>query len=292
LKTVKEIYPKEKGKEHSFFANANVVTNDFLKVYKIPLIGGHGFTGSQDSEKKVMVNQAFVKAMHWKDSILGRTFSDEEGEYEIVGLVKNYNFESLRSKISPLVFYYTDRPHSFSVRISLQSNYFEDQKIINTIKKTLVDFDSFYIPSISFINHKIQSLYNEDQQKVIMVFAAAILTIVISIMGLFALTSFTMQRKRKEIAIRRVLGASVPTTIFYQLFSLLKWVLLANILAYPLAYFFMEKWLSNFVYRINLSMEIFFMASALTLSIAIMTIVFHVIRIVYSQPIDAIKAEV
>ena len=134
-------------------------------------------------------------------------------------------------------------------------------------------------------------MYESEEKNNILIEIATILSIFIAILGLFSLTSYTVIKRTKEIGLRKVVGASVNRIVFMLIKDITKWVILVNIIAWPLSYLYIEKWLSNFAYRVDVRPETFLISGAITLLISILTIIYQSVKAARSRPIKALRYE-
>ena len=282
-------------------ANGNDISVDFehidenyLPTLQIPLMAGRNFSKDfpSDSTNSVLVNEAFVKEAGWKDSGVGKTvdfFNGRDTKLQIVGVVKNYHYGSLREKISPQIFTaQPDRPYGrFLMRMDTQ-NKPKTIKAIEKIYRKLSPYRPFKYDFMDDLNH--QNYESESRWKQI-IMLGAILTIFISFIGLFGLTMLSIKQRTKEIGVRKVLGASV-----FQISSLLSknyvgLVLIAFVFAIPLAWFTTNKWLQNFAYRIDISWQIFALAILVITIIALLTVSYQAVRAALANPVESLRTE-
>jgi putative ABC transport system permease protein len=176
---------------------------------------------------------------------------------------------------------------AISIKISPGS----PNKAISYIKSTWANINPGAPFDYSFIDNRLNNLYEREAniQKLLIVFAA--ISILIACLGLFGLSSHTANERRKEIGIRRVLGASISGIISMLSSEYTKWILLSNIIAWPLAWYMMDKWLMNFTYRIDIGWQVFILSGLIALLIAQLTVITQTVRVAVSNPIDAIKYE-
>jgi len=193
----------------------------------------------------------------------------------------------LRDEIKPLFFVY--EPNSLLLNVRVSSAGF--QSTIKKIKSLL----NQQMPGLPFewhfLDRQIEQLYQADQRMMKVFSICSLLAIFTSCMGLFGLVSFFVQRKTKEIGIRKVLGASVPGVIFLLTKELTKWVLIANIIAWPIAYYVMHNWLKDFAYRISVNLWIFILAGGIVLLIAFITVSLQAIKAATANPVESIRYE-
>ncbi len=269
---------------------------NFLKTYQIKLDRGRAFSKDHPSDTMaVIINQAAVKAFVLKNPIGKQLvqFGSKPGEdvnYKIIGVIKDFNFQSLHQKIRPLVifpFLKGQWGKYVSVRIA-GGNY---QKTISFLNNTWKKFAGNEAFEYNFFDRDWAHLYASEQvtSKIASIFS--ILAIFIACLGLLGLAAFVTEQRTKEIGIRKVLGATVTEIVFLLSKEFTKWVLISNIIAWPVAYYVMNNWLSDFAYRVNIGVGIFVLSGVIALMIALFTVSTHAIRAATANPAKALKYE-
>lgn len=286
-----ETNTRANGKE--FSVRYEHIDQDYLPTLKIPLVAGRNFSKEfpADSAQSVLVNEAYVKAAGWKDAV-GKNVDFLNGgpvQLKVVGVVKDYHYASLKEKISPQLF--STSPQlpfgKFMIRIYPASM----QQTIGAIEKVyreLAPNRPFQFNFKDDLNYK--KYEAEERWKQIITFSA-ILTIFISCIGLFGLTTLSVQKRTKEIGVRKVLGANVlqVSAMVSKNFVLL--VLLAFLLAIPAAWLAVEKWLQQFAYRIEMHWWVFAAAALITVIIALITVSFQSIKAALANPVKSLRTE-
>ena len=209
-------------------------------------------------------------------------------EGTIIGVMKNYHFQSVRNEIEPLALHMNrDRINYMIVRLApgnIQDGIAEVEKKWNQI-----------IPNYPFDYYFVDETLNEQYagwgkvSSLLRYFA--ILAILIACLGLFGLASFSAEQRTKEIGVRKVLGATVGNLLFLMSKEFTKWVIIANLIAWPLAYYLMKTWLADFAYRINIGLGTFLLSGLLTLVIALLTVSYQSVKAALANPVDSIKYE-
>jgi putative ABC transport system permease protein len=268
------------------------VDESYIPVLKIPIVQGRNFSKDHpsDSTHSVLVNEAFARKAAWKKP-LGQqvNFWYDNKKYTVIGVVKDHHFESLTSEIGPQLF--TMKPGnqygiSF-IRIKPGSETATLKHIEQTFKKLFPSSPYTY----SFKSDENYRKYEaEAKWKQIMLFSA-ILTIFISCIGLFGLSVLSAQKRTKEIGIRKVFGASVNNVVTILSKDFIKLVMLALLIAMPLAWLSADKWLQNYPYRISLSWQMFAAAGALVVFIALATVSFQAVRAAMTNPVKSLRTE-
>ncbi len=268
----------------------NTADYDFIDLYDIEIVEGRNFSRdfASDANGVFLVNEAAVKAADW-ESPIGQTFTPWNGQTgKIVGIMKDFHFHSLHSPIDPL--FISLKPQDF-FKISIKIKPTNIPVTIDFLKNTMKKFSPNYPFNYSFFDEVFDRAYHTEQRMVNIFSSFAILAILIACLGLFGLTAFAVEQRTKEIGIRKVVGASVPGIAILLSKQFTKWVLIANIMACPIAHYAMNKWLQNFAYRINIGWWTFLLAGAMTLVIAILTVSYQAIRAATANPVEALRYE-
>jgi putative ABC transport system permease protein len=275
-----------------YFAYETVDEN-YLPLLKIPLIAGRNFSTAfpADSTQSVIVNESFVKAANWKNPI-GETINmlgSSNETYHIIGVVKDYHFASLTQKITPQLFSMKNGNNYGGYYIKIKPN--SASESLKWIQKTFRQFYPLSPYIYSFKNDENRKQYADVEKWKQIILFGAILTIFISCIGLFGLSVLSAEKRMKEIGIRKVLGASVQHIVTTLSTDFIKLVVIALIIASPLAYMAANKWLQNFPYRIALSWWLFALAGMLVMLIALFTISFQSIKAAMSNPVKSLRTE-
>jgi putative ABC transport system permease protein len=202
--------------------------------------------------------------------------------------VKDFHLQSLREKIEPLIIFYDyDSLLRFSVRIA-PDNIPHTMSLIENKWKELDPIRPF---NFLFLDESYDSLYRQEDVLKTITFYFSFLAVLIGCLGLFGMASFTAEQRTKEIGIRKVLGASVPGIIRLLAKEFVLLVIAANVIALPLAYFAMNRWLQSFAYRMNIHPIILVLAAVISLSIALVTVSYQAIRAALANPVDSLRYE-
>ena len=269
------------------------IDESYLPLLKIPVIKGRNFSPAlaTDSNRSVLVNEAFAKKAGWKDPI-GQTvdFWYNNGEkYTVIGLVKDYHFESLTHAIEPQLFTMKSGNHYGKVYVKIKPH--QETAALKYIAKIFKGL--FPISPYSYVFQDQQNRKNYESEarwKKIMLFSAA-LTIFISCIGLFGLSVLTAEKRIKEIGIRKVLGASISGIVALLSRDFLKLVLFSLLIAIPVSRMAAGKWLENYPYRISLSWWMFAMAALLVSLVALVTVSFHAVKAAIANPANSLRSE-
>jgi putative ABC transport system permease protein len=269
-----------------YMMNVFTVDDRYLDTMKFNILQGRAFSPEFADSANYILNETAVAYTGIEDP-LGKRFSLNDIQGNIVGIVKDFNYKSIRTNVEPLVIRQGGYLHYIIVRL-------KSSNITQTIEKLKSIWQSNY-PEIPFEPHFLdadfEKLYESEQRtgKVFNYFT--VLAILISCLGLFGLASFTAEQRTKEIGVRKVMGASVSQIVGLLSSEYLKWVVIANIIAWPLAWFVMNKWLQNFAYKTQINLLYFLLAGIAACAIAIITVSFQTIRAANSNPVKALKYE-
>lgn len=272
---------------------------DFLKAFEIEMARGSFYSreftkGSSDICGQVVINETFANIIGLEDPV-GTRLSDGPLHYTIIGVVKDFNFTSLYREIGPLIIY-----HKIENSVhGLNRFRFMFLKIHpDNIPRTIAHIEEVYkrfnpeLPfEYRFLEDDFDLLYRSEQRvgSIIRYFAA--LTILISCLGLFGLASFTAEQRTKEIGIRKILGSSVRGIVLLLSLEFVRWVAIANLIAWPLAWLISKGWLKNFAYQTGIGWNIFFLTGLLTVMIALVTVSYQAVRAARTNPVDSLRYE-
>jgi putative ABC transport system permease protein len=236
-----------------------------------------------------VLNQAAVRAMEL-ESPIGKKIVINMSEGYIIGVVKDFHFRSVHHAIEPMIF--INEPTMFrNVVIRLAPNAIKTQETIRYVESLWEKFAPASPFTYSFLDDRLNSLYRGEQLMGTLFRWFSGLTIFIACIGLLGMASFTAEQRTKEIGIRKVLGGSVPGVVGMLMREFSKWVIISNIIAWPVAYYFMNRWLQNFAYRIDLSVWIFALSGLVAFCIALLTVSYQTIKAATANPVDSLRYE-
>ncbi len=278
--------------DHEIGFDIKNIDENYLPLFEIPIVKGRNFSKDivTDSANSVLVNETFVKEAGWKEPT-GKLvdFWYNNKKYTVVGVVKDYNFLSLKDKISSQLFIMNPQYSYRDIFIKLKSGNTAESK--NYIEKTFRKLFPFKVYQYSFKDEKnAEQYYSEAKWKQIISFGA-VLTIFISCIGLFGLATLSAERRKKEIGIRKVLGSTVEGIVIKLSNDFLKLIIISAIIASPIAWWAMQKWLENYPYRISLNVWIFAASCLLVVLIALATVGFQAVKAAVANPADSLRSE-
>ena len=264
------------------------VDHDFIKTMGIELKEGRDFSRdfASDVNEAYILNESAVKELNWI-SPLGKAFEiNKRGK--IIGVVKDFHYLSLHSEIEPVVLnIYPEGFNQFAVRIRSENIPEALSFLEETWNSIALDLPFEY----RFLDLEFDALYKSEMRLEKIFRWVSILAVMIACLGLLGLASYSVERRTKEIGIRKVLGASSPRLIWLLSKEFTLWVVLANVFAWPAAYFIMQQWLKNFAYRAPLGLWLYFLSGFLTLVIAALTVFIKSYRTALSDPVNALRYE-
>lgn len=266
---------------------------DFIPTYGIKMVAGRNFSKEYGMDtSSFVINEAAVKALGLKsnEEAIGKQFTYGDNTGQLIGVVNDFNFESLHQRILPLVFFPSKTPGGYgriSIKISGNNIPAALAHIESTWKKFLPETPYNY----NFLDDRFADLYKAEQQQSTIFTIFSFIAIFIACLGLFGLSAFTITQRIKEIGIRKVLGASVASIVQLISKDFLLLVLIAAVIAFPVAWYAMHNWLQDFAYRINIPWWLFIAAGILAAVIAFVTISFQAIKAATANPVKSLRTE-
>lgn len=275
------------------FRLADVHTDfDFLKTMEIPIIAGRDFNAelASDSSEAFIINEAAVEAGGWlnNDAAIGKKINYGGRSGYITGVVKDFHFESLKQEIAPVIFMITNGRNG-SVVLKLNEKYKEET--IRDLQEQWSYLRPGYPFTYYFVNARFNELYDEDEQVAELVNYFSIITVIIGVLGLFGLASYTTEQRFKEIGVRKVMGASVAQILLLLSKGFTLLVMIGFILAIPVAWYGMSRWLNTFAYHSSMSILSIMLAGSLAIVIAWVTVSIQTIKAARTNPVDSLRHE-
>ncbi|QMW06656.1 ABC transporter permease [Spirosoma foliorum] len=269
------------------------IDENYLPTLGIGLAQGRNFSKAFPSDSvAILINEAAAKRFGWKNPVGHRLWTIGNGSpesrrlYTIVGVVKDFHFESMHQRIAPLVMFYGADNYQLALRIRTT----DMPGLLKTLEqKWKAQSDTPF--AYSFLNERFNRIYQSEQRvgQLFGIFAG--LTVIISCLGLFGLAMFTAQQRTKEIGVRKVLGASVGSVVALLSKDFLKLVLVAIVIATPIAWYAMSQWLQDFAYKIDIEWWVFVLAAFIAIAIALITVSFQSIKAALTNPITSLRSE-
>ena len=267
----------------------NFVDYDVAKTLGIELVEGRDFSREfmADAESGYLVNEELVKLMGF-ESVVGRPFKEFGKAGNIIGVFKNTHFRPLTNQINPLYFQLNPgRINHLVIRVPTENM----QTTIQFIKETWEGIIPMYPFEFRFVDDDFNLAYTNIERMSRLANVFTLIAIFIACLGLFGLASFTAEQRSKEIGIRKVLGASMLGIVVLLSKEFTRWVLIANVIGWPLAYLVMNRWLQNFAYRAHIRIEIFILSGLSALVIALIAVSYQTIKAAMANPVDSLRYE-
>jgi len=269
------------------------ISPEFIPTMDMKIAEGRNFDKELDAHigTRVLINQTAARQLGWDIPVGKRIFfgdTDSLGS-EVIGVVKDFHTDGLQQPIEPIIIYkLADSTGGTVVARIKEGQLHNTMDYINTSWKNLFPDKPM---NFQFLDESIDNLYRRDIRTGTVVNIFSGFAIFVACLGLFGLASYSISQKMKEISIRRILGASSPSVIRLLVFNFLKLVLLANIVALPLAWFASRQWLQGFSYRVNLNLTTFIIAAIISVFASIITVSFQTLKAAHSNPADTIRYE-
>lgn len=270
------------------------VDENYIPTLDMKLLQGRNFSPQFPTDSSaIIVNEAAAKFLGTKDILNKKLYrisdlkTKQLEEFHIVGVVKNFNFSSLRDVITPLALHLGKSEGNISIRINSASI----PSVIEQVKNKWTEMAPGRPLDFSFMDEQFNKLYTAEQKTGQIIIMFALLAILIACLGLFGLVTYAAEQRTKEIGIRKVLGANVSSIVTMIAKDFLRLVIIASFIAFPVAWWAMNKWLQDFAYRVNLSWWIFIAAGLLTVVIALTTISFQAIKAAIANPVKSLRTE-
>lgn len=278
--------------EDNFFIGCYAVDYDFIETYDLELMAGRPFDKSHGTDhlSSFILNEKAVAALKFDapEAAIGQPVEREGKKGNIVGVVKDFHFADLRNEVFPLSL---DVDASVFTIFSMKINATNIPQTLAFVEKTWKEFFPQKVFEYTFIDNTIEDLYQAELGLGKMIGYFAFLAILISCFGLYGLVAFAAVQKTKEIGIRKVLGASVPNILTMLSKEFIYLILLASVLAIPAAYYWLNSWLADYAYSIEIGAWLALIPLVAVLSIALLTISFQVIKAAMGNPVEALKYE-
>ena len=293
------MYRQGQTMNNSKQVHINLVDNSFLQTLGVKLVAGRLFSSefAADTLTSFVINERAVKEYGFasaQDAIgkwLAADWDGEQNRFTIIGVVKDFHFKDLHEAIEPFAFrFYSDADAGFNYMIAHSNggNIKQSLSVLESSWKKLNPNEPF---EYGFLDQDFQKNYEKDDRQANLINYFTIVAIIISCLGLFGLATFTAEQRTKEIGIRKVLGASIYGVVALLSKDFLKLVVIAVIIASPLALYAMNKWLQNFAYKTSITWQVFAMTTLIAVIISFVTISFQAIKAAIANPVKSLRTE-
>ena len=259
---------------------------DFISTMEVQLAAGHNFTGTPADAAYVMLNETAVQTMGIEDPI-GKTCIIQGTQRTIIGIVSDFHFKNLHTAIEPLAIVVSDWRSALYVRTTANNA----SQAIAAVEKLWKQYEAELPFSWYFIDDEFEAIYKTDLRSGTLFRWFAMIAVFISCLGLFGLVTYTAEAKTKEIGVRKVLGASVNNIVYMLSKEFLILVCIGMLVAFPLAYYWVDRMLLDYAYRISISWRIFAMTGIITVALTLLTVGWKAFKAASANPVNAIKME-
>ena len=270
------------------------VDENYIPTLKMQMLKGRNFSADMPTDSSaIILNEAATKLLPFDDPLdktlyyLTNINSRATKTYHVIGIVKNFNFNSLREQVSPMGLFYTEERGKIAVRFK-SADVFSLISAVENKWKSIAPNQPF---SYSFMDEDFNNIYRAEQRIGKIAISFSILAILIACLGLFGLVTYAAEQRTKEIGIRKVLGASVANIVNMLSKDFMKLVFIAMLIAFPLGWYFMNKWLQDFAYRISIDWKIFLIAGLTAILIAILTVSAQAVKAALANPVNNLRTE-
>ena len=289
------VFQKEnaKSEEMIHFQRMNA-DYDFPKAMGMNIKEGRYFSKEYSGDSAcVVINESAVKSLGYDNPvgkfIIGYGNSDEQIRFQIIGVMEDFHTQSLHERIPNVVMFYTENYHASYMAVKVKNT--DINKTLKTVEKKWQEFLPQQPFDYFFMDDHFNSLHSAESRtgKILGIFS--VLALFIASLGLFGLSSFISEQRTKEIGIRKVLGSTVSGILILLSKQFTRWIIIANVIAWPTAYYFMDKWLQNFEYRIDINIILFVIAGVVSLFIALLTVSYQTIKAASANPVNSLRYE-
>jgi len=287
-----DLYRSEKQSDEKVALISYMTDENFLSTLGVELVQGRGFSREFNDSQSIILNQSAVERFGLEEPVGGKIFYYGR-EYNIIGVVEDFNFATLHQPILPFALFHRSSD-SYTIPNSCIAVRIRPENLSTTIEQIKEAWQQLAPASpfeYSFLEDNFEAQYRAEQRLGTLFLIFSGLAVFIACLGLLGLASFTAEKRTKEIGIRKVLGASVPNLIFMLCKAFARWVIVANIVAWPIAFYFMSQWLEGFAYRTAITWDIFLMAGGVALVISVLTVIFQANRAATVNPVKALRYE-
>ena len=284
------VYWEGKGPEDYVTMTDASVDYDYFETLGMQIIQGRSFSEEYATDRENYVLNEEAARITGLESPIGKMFSCWEDEGKIIGIVKNFHASSLHTEIGPVIFTLSQRHGSHSyIFVKIRPN--DVSGTIAYLKKKADEFAPNNLFEYSFLDDEFNRQYVNDQRRGDIYKYFTFLAIFVSCLGLFGMASFTAEQRTKEIGIRKVLGASIANIIVLVSRDFLMLLFVSNVIAWPIAYYLMDKLLNNYAYRTSIAAWVFIVSGMMAVFVALLTVCVKIVRVAHSNPADSLRYE-
>jgi putative ABC transport system permease protein len=267
------------------------IDREFIPTYKVKLVAGRNFNENISADSGYILNETAVKKIGWDspDEAIGKIIQYGRRKGNVIGIVKDFHYESLHNPISPVIMYYD--PESFN-KVSIRVAPSDMKKNLAFIEKIWAAYNvSDTQFTYEYLDERFNRLYKTEENMKTIFSYFMIVAISIAILGMIGLSVFLIERRTKEIGIRKINGATISGILLLLNKNFVKWVAIALVIAIPISYYAMHSWLRNFAYKTDLSWWLFVLSGIIAIGIALLSVSMQCWRAAVRNPVDALRYE-
>lgn len=288
-----QIFPEGVSNETNIITSIMVADESYISTLGMKVKEGRGFSLDYNDSLNMVINEEMARMLKWNDAV-GRKISLQSGPnptdltaYTVIGVLKDFHFATIRHKLEPMFMLYGRNNGALAIKAKAENM----KETIAFVEQTWKKVNPGSTFDFAFLDAQFANLYLNEQAFATMFTHFTVLAIVIAVLGLFALSAFTAEQRKKEIGIRKVLGAGNGTILYRLSMEFVQLIFIAFIIASLLSYFVMEKWLTDFQYRITIGAGIFLIIAIASIAIALLTVSFQAMKAAWSNPVDSLRSE-
>lgn len=278
----------ENKTEEESLVQTQEVDADFVPVMRLKLLAGRNFeVGRTSDEEAVLINETAAQSFGFEDA-LGKFLYREDKAYRIIGILKDWNTNSIHSPIYPMVLFASDETATkLVVRLPAEGA----KEVISRIREVVTGLLPGQIFDYAYVDDLHLRSYDEEKRLASLLISFCELTIFVACLGIFGLAAYSTEQRTKEIGIRKVLGSSVSSIVFLLTRNYTRWVIVANLFAWPAAYYAVNRWLQSFAYRTSIGISPFIIAALMTLVVALLSVILQTLRAATANPVHSLRYE-
>jgi putative ABC transport system permease protein len=274
--------------EEENLVQSQEVDADFIPTLGLNILAGRNFEAGRTADKEsVLINETAAQSFGFEDA-LGKFIYRDDNAFRIIGILKDWNTNSIHSPIYPMVLFLSDETATkLVVRLPAEGA----SEVISRIREVLMALSPGQIFDYSYVDELHLMAYDEERRLASLLISFCQLTILVACLGIFGLSAYSTEQRTKEIGIRKVLGSSVSSIVLLLTRNYTRWVIVANLLAWPAAYYVVNRWLQSFSYRTSVGISPFIVAALITLVVALLSVIFQTLRAATANPVHSLRYE-
>ncbi len=288
--------PEGHTRDNTVMMRSVTVDENFISMFDMEIISGRKFSAEHetDANNAILINETALKLLDWENPI-GKTIQDystneftETDTKTVIGVVKDFHFNSLHKKIEPFIIHYRPNDlYSFAVKVDTE----DLEGIINYLEQKWKAFDPDRPMNFYFLDESFDNQYKADEKLTSIFTYFTYLAIFIACLGLTGLASYMIEVRRKEVGIRKTLGSSVSAIFILMNREMMIMLIVSNLISWPLSYFLLNKWIQNFPYRVEIGFSTFILSAGIVFIIAFITVGYQIMKAAYANPVNSLRNE-